>query len=65
MKSILADFRRSKTAVLTILEDLTFKFWKNFTLENVTTSQKFEIQGCSNGQIGSFWDFKMHKIDFT
>ena len=33
MKSILADFRRSKTTVLTIMIALNFEFWKNFTLE--------------------------------
>jgi len=31
----LADFRRSKTAISTILEALNFDFKKNFTLENV------------------------------
>ena len=41
VKSIVADFRRSKTAVLTILEAMTFDFWKNFMLENVKNSQKF------------------------
>ena len=35
MKSILADFRRSKTAVLTILKALNFEFMKNLTLENI------------------------------
>ena len=54
VKSILADFRRSRTAVLTIMEALNFDFWKNFTLENVKSSQKFKIQSYSNGQNGSF-----------
>ena len=36
-----ADFTRSKTVVLTFSEALNFDFWKNFTLENVTISQKF------------------------
>ena len=38
MKSILADFRRSKTAVLTISKALNFayfEFMKNLTLENI------------------------------
>ena len=43
MKSILADFRMSKTAILIILEALNFGFWKNITLEmpNVTKNSKF------------------------
>ena len=43
MKSILADFRRSKIAVLTILEALNIDFRINFTLENFKTpkSSKF------------------------
>ena len=38
-----ANFRGSKTAVLTILEALNFDFWKNVTLENVESfkSKKF------------------------
>jgi len=31
MKSVLADFRRSKSA-LTIFEDMNFDFWRNITL---------------------------------
>ena len=57
VKTILADFTGSKTAILTILEALNFEFWKNFTLENVTNSQKFKIQSCPNGQNGRFWSF--------
>ena len=49
------DFRRSKTAILTILEALNFDFWKNFTHENVKSSQKFKIQRSSNDQNFSFW----------
>jgi len=37
---ILADFRISKTVILTILEALNFLFFGNFTLENVKISQK-------------------------
>jgi len=44
VKSILADYRRSETAVLTILEALNFDFWKNYTLNNAKNSQKFKIQ---------------------
>ena len=40
MKSIVAVFKTSKPAVLTILEALNFNFWKNVTLENVKNPQK-------------------------
>ena len=65
MTSILADFRRSKTAVFTILEVLNFDFWKKVAIENVKSAHKHKIQSCSNGQNGSFWSFKMTKIVFT
>ena len=64
VKSIFADFRRSKTAILTILKALNFVFWKNFILGNVKSSQNFNIRSYSNGQNGSYWCFKMTKIDF-
>ena len=35
VKSILADFWRSKTTISTILEALNFDFLKNFTLEDI------------------------------
>ena len=38
--------------------------FKNFTLENVKSVQKFSIQSCSNGQNGSFGGLKMTKIEF-
>ena len=60
VKSILTDFRRSKSAILTILEALNFDFWKNFTLENVLRSKnqkfraalmvKMSVFGASNDQ---------------
>ena len=62
VKSILADFRRSKTDILTILEALNFDFWKSYTLENVKNSQKFKIQSCSNDQNGSFGASKWPKL---
>ena len=55
MRSILPDFKRSKTMVLKILETLNFDFWKNVTLENVKSTQKFEIQTYSNEQNCSFF----------
>ena len=58
VKSILAAFKRSKTAVLTILEALNFDFWKNFTLENVTNSQNIhnsEQLKSSKSQLLSLW----------
>ena len=54
VKSILVDFRRSKTAILTILKVLNFDFWKNFTLEIVKDSQKFKILSYSNSQKWQF-----------
>ena len=56
-KSILADFRRWKTANLTILMALNFDFWKNVTLENVKITQKFKIKSYSKSQNGSFSNF--------
>ena len=43
MKSILVDFIRSQTAVLTILKTLNFNFWKKLTLEKakVPKNSKF------------------------
>ena len=46
------------------MKALNFDFWKNFTLENVKSSQKFKIQSCSNEKNGSLWGFKITKIDF-
>ena len=40
LKSIAADFRRSKTAILTISEALNLDFWKNFTLEKMSKISK-------------------------
>ena len=66
VKSILADFRWSKAVALTIMKALNFEFsMKNLTLESIENSQKFKIQSCSNGQNGSFWDFKMTSINLT
>jgi len=40
VKSIFADFKKSKSAILTILEALTFDFWGYFTFENVKNALK-------------------------
>ena len=64
MQSILADFRKAKTAVLTIMEALNFDFRKNFTLENIKSCRNSKIQSQSNDQSGSFRGFKMTKIDW-
>ena len=65
VKSILADFRRSKTGILlTIWESLAFDFWKNSILENVISFHKFKIHSYWNSQNGSFWGSKMTKIWF-
>ena len=39
VKSILADFWKLKTAVITLEDTLNFDFCENFTLENVKTSK--------------------------
>ena len=49
MKSIFADFRRLRIAVVTILSALNFDFQKNFTLENV---QKFQ----------NWWKFRVAQM---
>ena len=60
------NFRWSKAVALTIMKALNFEFsMKNLTLESIENSQKFKIQSCSNGQNGSFWDFKMTSINLT
>ena len=59
VKSILADFRGSKTAILTIFLALNFDIWENFIIENVKNSQKIKIQCCWNGQNGNFWPFEI------
>ena len=41
VKSILAHFRRLQTALVTILEDLIFNYWKSFVLANVKDFQNF------------------------
>ena len=54
VKSILADLRRSKTAVLTILEALNFDFWKkisHFKSQNFPTFQNSELLKWSKLQI--------------
>ena len=44
VKLVLADFRRSETAVLTIWTTLNFYFLKNFTLENVRISKNSKFK---------------------
>ena len=43
VKSILANFRRSKTAILTILVGLNFDFWEkiHFKMSKITKKSKF------------------------
>ena len=63
VESISADYRRSKTAILTILQAVNFEYiWITFTLENVKNSQKFKIQSCSNDKNGSLWVFQWPKL---
>ena len=65
MKSILADFRRSKSAFLTILEALNFDFWKNVTLENVESFKSKKFRPAQMVNMAVLGGFKMTKIDFT
>ena len=62
VKLILADFRRSETAILTIFEALIFNFFETFIFENVKNSQKCKIQGCLNGQSRRFRGFNSQKL---
>ena len=65
MQSILADFKRSKTAVLAILEAFNFDFWKNFTLELSIVPKNMKFRAAQMVKMAVLWDFKMTKIDFT
>ena len=65
VKSILVDFRRSKTAVETILEALNFDFWKNFTVEILKVLKNSKFRAALLVKIANFWAYKMAKIDFT
>ena len=62
VKSILADFWWSKTAIWTILEALNFEFYENFTNENVKNSN---LRAAKMVKMAVFECFKMTKIDFT
>ena len=64
MKSILADFKRAKSVVLTILKALNFKFWKDFSLENVKNVQNFKFRAAQLVK-KAVSGFKITKIDFT
>ena len=63
VKSILAHFRRSKTAVWTILKTLNSNFWKNYTLENVKSSPKFIA--AQMAKLAVFGALKWPKLIFT
>ena len=65
MKSILADFRRSKTAILTILDVLNSHFWKNFTPENVKIAKNSKIRVAKMVKMAPFDLLKSAKNDFT
>ena len=58
-------FQKVKNCHFNNFGGFEFCFMQSFTLENVKTYHKFRIQRCSNCQNGSFWGFKMTKIDFT
>ena len=63
VKSLLADFRRSKTAVLTNLEALNFDFLGISHLKISEYFKLLKLQSFSTGPNGSFWGFKISKID--
>ena len=59
MKSILDDIRRSKTAMLPILEGLNFDFWKKkFTLENVKIPTNLKFSLTQIVKMSDFWASK-------
>ena len=62
VKSILADFRRSKLPFSQFWRLWIVILWKKFIPQNDKIFQKFKIQSCSNGQNSSFWGFKMTKL---
>jgi len=65
MISVLANFRRSKTAVFTILEALNFDFWKNFTVDILKVLKNSTFRVAQMVKISNVWAYKMAKIDFT
>ena len=58
-------FQKVKNCQFNHFGGFEFEYLENFTLSNVKNSQKFKIQSFKKGQNGSFWGFKMTKIDFT
>ena len=65
MKSIYADIRISKTAVLTILKPLNCDFWKNFTLEMSKVPKNTKFRAAEMVKMAVFDILKTDKIDFT
>ena len=64
VKSILSDFKRSRTVILTILEALNFYFWKNVNeISKISKNSKF--RAVSMVKIAVFDLLKSAKIDFT
>ena len=57
-------YQKVKNCCLNNLEGFDFWYFRNFTLKNVKNIQNFKIQSFSNGPNGSFWGFKMTKMDF-
>ena len=64
VKLILADFRRSKTVILTILEALNSDFLRIHTWK-CQKYQKVQNSELLKWSKWHFWGFKMTKIDFT
>ena len=65
MKSILADFRRSKIAVLTILKALNFDFCEKSHLKMSKISNNLKFWAAEVVKMADFETLKPPKIDFT
>ena len=65
MKSILADFRRPKIAILTILEALNFYFWNISHLQMSNLSKSSKFKAAKMFKMAVFGASKWPKIEFT
>ena len=67
VKSILAlaDFRRSKTPVLTIFEGFKFSFLEKSHTWKCQMLPNFKIQNAQLVKMAGFWGVEMTKTDFA
>ena len=66
VKSLLADFRRSKAAISTIFRGCKFKFFGKISylkMSKIAKTSKFWVAFID--QNNNFWDPKIAKFDFT